>query len=159
MPDRRDRAPELRHEMVEMALYVAVVLLATIVALPSEDVRAGTTAAAIWGGAAGLALAHWFAFNTASRLLDGLRRGDAALAAAELTAALGVAAVATIPLVLVPDDASVPTASGALTAVIAGTVFGAARTGGASRGRAAVLAAAGAVVGIGVASAKALLGH
>ena len=40
-------------------------------AIPSDDVP-GTlhTAALIWGGAAGLALAHWLAFDVGARLFE-----------------------------------------------------------------------------------------
>ena len=87
---------ELSREAVTMVLYVSITLLAALVAIPSDDVP-GTlhTAALIWGGAAGLALAHWLAFDVGARLfetahLDRLHRLGGPVS---LAAALAVAAV------------------------------------------------------------------
>ena len=80
-PDRHETATldafdeitrrELSREAVTMVLYVSITLLAALVAIPSDDVP-GTlhTAALIWGGAAGLALAHWLAFDVGARLFE-----------------------------------------------------------------------------------------
>ena len=79
------------------------------------------TAAVIWGGAAGLALAHWLAFDIAARLystehLDRLHRLGGPVA---LVAALAVALVASIPIVLAPDDIATEAAACALAAILA----------------------------------------
>ncbi len=60
---------ELAREAATMVLYVSLTLLTALVAIPSDDVP-GTleTAALLWGGAAGLALAHWLAFDLGARL-------------------------------------------------------------------------------------------
>jgi hypothetical protein len=150
---------ELAREGVTMALYVSLTLLTALIAIPSEDVP-GTlgTAALIWGGAAGLALAHWLAFDIAARLyraehLDRLHRLGGPVA---LAAALAVALVASIPIVLAPDDIATEVAVCALAGILALAGFGVRRRSGAGlvrslAGGLIVLVVAGVVIAIKIA--------
>jgi hypothetical protein len=86
-----------------MALYVSVVLLAELAAIPADEFPKGwAMVALIWGTTLGLALAHWFAFTVASSALtDGkIEKQDMQVGAAGVVGALLVALVATIPEVL-----------------------------------------------------------
>lgn len=104
----RTRSPEhqvheLRREGATMALYVSIVLLAELAALPPEHLpKAWGIVALIWGTTIGLALAHWFAFTVASSALTNgrLERQDLEVGAAGAVGALLVALVATVPEVL-----------------------------------------------------------
>lgn len=129
---------ELAREAVTMALYVSLTLLTALIAIPSDDI-AGTlgTAALIWGGAAGLALAHWLAFDIAARLyatehLDKLHRLGGPVS---LAAALAVACLASIPIVFAPDDAAAEGAVCVLALVLAVAGFGVGRRSGAGVAR------------------------
>lgn len=51
-----------------MALYVAVCLLAALIALPDRGAGHAPAFGVIWGVTVGLALAHWFAFRVSARL-------------------------------------------------------------------------------------------
>lgn len=100
---------ELRREAATMALYVSVVLLAELAALPTEHKPQGWgIVALVWGTTIGLALAHWFAFTVASSALAGgrLRREDLEVGAAGVAGALVVALAATVPEVLLARDDS-----------------------------------------------------
>ena len=86
-----------------MALYVAVCLLAALIAL-GEDAEHGHVRAfgLVWGTTIGLALAHAFAFRVSARLGEEGRLGrhDAHIVVAQLAGAAFVAAIATLPIVL-----------------------------------------------------------
>jgi hypothetical protein len=150
---------ELAREAVTMALYVSLTLLGTLVAIPSDEVP-GTlhTAAIIWGGCAGLALAHWVAFDVAGRIyrtphLDRLHRLGGPVSVA---AALAVAFAATIPLLVAPEDKASETATVVLVLILAGAGVAVGRRGGAGvmrsfLGGLIVLGVAGVVVSIKIA--------
>ena len=145
---------ELSREAVTMVLYVSITLLAARVAIPRDDVP-GTlhTAALIWGGAAGLALAHWLAFDVGARLfetahLDRLHRLGGPVS---LAAALAVAAVTSIPILIAPDDIASELAISVLAFILAAAGFAVGRRSGAGLLRAVaggviLLAVAGLVV-------------
>ncbi len=150
---------ELLREGVSMALYVSLTLLAALIAIPSDDIP-GTvgTAAIIWGGAAGLSLAHWLAFDLAARLygaeqLDRLHRLGGPVSVA---AALTVALIVSIPIVFAPDDIASEVAICVLALLVAVAGFGVGRRSGAGLlrslvGGAAVLVVAGVVVAVKIA--------
>ncbi len=96
-----------------MVLYVTLVLLAELAVLPER--RGGDEAswtsgrdlmAIIWGTTIGLALAHWFAFRIAVRAFgsDHTGRYDLEVGLAQVGGAAFVAAIATIPVIVFPDD-------------------------------------------------------
>jgi hypothetical protein len=125
---------ELAREAVTTALYVAITLLAALIAIPSDDVP-GTvhTAALIWGGAVGLALAHWLAFDVGARLfqtahLDRLHKLGGPVS---VVAALVVAVITTIPIVIAPEDIASETAICVLAAILGVAGFAVGRRSGA----------------------------
>ena len=146
-----------------MALYVSVVLLATLVALRDTAHSSQTQLlTVIWGTTLGLALAHLYAFRVSSRLVRGraFHRGDLENALAQLGGAAIVALLCTIPVVVLPS-----TSEGNVVRLLLGLLLGVAgyssgRTGGASRSRSFILGAAVLAVGIAVALVKnGLSGH
>lgn len=168
MPNRQDSTAhrteariEAEREGVTMGLYLAIVTLAEAGALDGSGVGAGATAAAIWGTAIGLALAHVFAFDLSARIFAQGRphRSTRLSTAAQVIAAGAVAALATLPFLLFSRDVAF-TISGLLMAALIGvTGFAAARAGGHSHGRALVVAVVTLVLGALIVVVKAGLGH
>lgn len=144
-----------------MALYVAICLLAALIATPASGVEAHVFEL-IWGITLGLALAHFFAFRVSARLVAAgrLESRDSALAGAQLTGAAAVALVATIPVVVLPESAELVVVEVLLSAFIALVGFAVARGGGAGRVRALVYALIVLAVAVGIAVLKnELAGH
>jgi hypothetical protein len=142
---------ELAREAATMALYVSITLLGTLVAIPSDDVPGSLrTAALIWGGAAGLALAHWLAFDVGARLFAtaGLERLHRLGGPMALAAALAVAALTSIPILIAPEELAPEAAISVLALILAVAGFAAARRNGAGVKR----ALAGGAVLLGVAA-------
>jgi hypothetical protein len=104
-----DRA-ELFREATVMVLYVAVVEIGELAALPERHGSGdhvsgplgGALLAIIWGTVVGLALAHCFAFQLAAPAFRGdrPRRGDWKISAAQLTGATFVALLSSLPVLL-----------------------------------------------------------
>jgi hypothetical protein len=152
---------ELRLEASTMALYVSVVLLATLAAL-DDTTEDAELVALIWGTTLGLALAHFFAFRMSSRLVRGtsFHRRDLDIAVAQAGGAIAVAALCTIPVLVLRTDAEYDVVRLLLGLLLGIAGYAAGRTGGTSRLRSAVMGAATLVLGLAVAFAKnALLGH
>src|SRR5690606_5466434 len=65
----RHESPHERREAFTMALYTSITLLGalTVTGRRQSDVN---VFAIVWGTTVGLALAHWFAFSFAVRLVD-----------------------------------------------------------------------------------------
>ena len=86
-----------------MALYVAVCLLAALIAL-DEDAGHGHVRAfgLVWGTTLGLALAHAFAFRISARLTAEGRFSaeDGHIVLAQLAGATFVALISTVPIVV-----------------------------------------------------------
>jgi len=122
---------EVLHEATTMALYVAVVELAELTALPlSGSVHGEVTGpvglellAIVWGTAVGLALAHWFAFHIASGLFRGRRPShlDTRIGLAQLAAAALVATVTSLPVLLLPESLE-QQAIGYMPAIVIGVI-------------------------------------
>lgn len=145
-----------------MVLYVATVLLATVAAVPSDELDQGAEVAAlIWGAAAGLALAHWFAFHVAAHLYSGgaIHAEDVRSGIAQVLAALGVALVSTLPLIFVSESSYAAISVMMLTLVIAFVGYTASRRAGMRRRSAVVRACVTVVIGAVVVAAKVALGH
>ena len=68
-PESGEHLLELRKEAFTMALYVAICLLAALIALPERAVEHTSVLGVIWGIMLGLAIAHWFAFRVSARLV------------------------------------------------------------------------------------------
>lgn len=117
-----------------MALYVAVCLLAALIAIPDDGERAHTEVfALVWGTTLGLAIAHWFAFRLSARVVagGGVTRADAAVSVAQLAGAIGVAALTSVPILLLPVSSEFDAARLVLAAFVAVVGFQIARSSGA----------------------------
>jgi hypothetical protein len=104
---------EIFREAVTMVLYVSVVEIAELAAVPEQHLSGGRVTgpvgasllAIVWGTAVGLAIAHWFAFRLAAPAFRGERptRLDNYIGLAQVGAAVLVAAVSSIPVLLFSD--------------------------------------------------------
>jgi hypothetical protein len=152
------------HEATVMVLYVSIVLLATLVALPEDFADHGNAALELiaieWGTAIGLALAHWFAFSVAGALLSGglPTREDLQVVGAQLVGAAIVALVTMVPILIVGRDSDVTAAAFAPALILGLAGFRVARSGGRSAFAAVFAGILVLVVGLSVATIKALLG-
>ena len=148
---------DLFKEGYTMALYVTICLLAALTAV-SEDVRAGHTQVLtlMWGTTVGLALAHWFAFRMSAQLVTGgsFDAHDVRLSLAQLAGAAAVAALVTVPVLLLPASAELDAARILLGLVLGGVGWEVARRNGASTWRAAVYAGLTLAAGLAVALVK-----
>jgi hypothetical protein len=158
-----DDRTELLRDGVEMALYIALSLLAVMVALPSALERTETVEVALIliVTAIGLLAAHWLAFRVSARLTTGglLSQQELAILAAQLAGGAAVVAVAVVPILVLEPPNGLFVAQIALLAVIAGVAYLAARPRAPNRGvaflyAAAVVAGAAVIVFI-----KDLVGH
>jgi hypothetical protein len=131
----------LRKEASAMALYVAICLLAALTALPESAAHTKITPL-IWGVTVGLAVVHWFAFRVSARLVASgrLRPHDVELAGPQLVGAVGVALLATVPVVLLPESAELEGVALSLATFIALVGYAVPRGGGAARARALLYA-------------------
>ena len=131
---------ELRKEALTMALYVAVCLMAALIAIPESAAEQTTVIGLIWGITLGLALAHWFAFRVSARMVGAgtVRTSDVELIGAQLLGAAGVALVVSVGVLLLPDSAELESAEFLLAALISLIGFAVARGAGASLLRAVV---------------------
>jgi hypothetical protein len=122
---------EIYREAVTMVLYVSVVEIAELAALPEEHFTHGVVSgpvgtqllAIVWGTAVGLAIAHWFAFRLAAPAFRGERpsRHDTYIGLAQVAGAIFVAAVSSVPVLLLPDVQAQET-TGDVPAVLIGLV-------------------------------------
>ncbi len=114
-----------------MVLYVAVIEIAELAALPERHFAGGRVTGAVgeqllaivWGTAVGLALAHWFAFRLAAPAFRGERptRHDTYIGLAQVGGAMLVAALSSIPVLLFSDVRAQETA-GDVPALVIGVV-------------------------------------
>lgn len=146
-----------------MAMYVAVCLLAALTAV-AEQASDGHVRALgiIWGTTVGLTLAHIFAFRVSARVVaqGRIRRSDADAIVAQLVGAVGVAVLATIPVLLWPSTAELDVVRELLALFIALVGFQVARSSGAGRVRSLVYGASLLAVAVTVAVLKNVLsGH
>jgi hypothetical protein len=161
---------EIVREGVTMVLYVSVVEIAELAALPEAHFPGGRVTgpisgqllAIIWGTAVGLAIAHWFAFRLAGRAFRGDRVTglDTKVGLAQIGAAMFVAAVSSLPVLLF-DNVQAQEFTGFVPAVLIGIIgYLIARETGKGRFLAAVYGITTLAVGVLVASVKlALAAH
>jgi hypothetical protein len=144
-----------------MGLYVSITLLAALTATIGEQTSKRDVLAVVWGTTVGLALAHWLAYGLAVRLVhptEGNRHLDRQLLA-QLGAAATVAAIATVPVLVLPDHLGGSGARFATAATMAVVTYAEGRTFGASRPKAVGFALVALVLGLLVAAIKYGLGH
>src|SRR5262245_63395720 len=104
---------EIFREAVTMVLYVSVVEIAELAAIPEEHFAGGHVTGAVggkllaivWGTAVGLAIAHWFAFRLAAPAFRGERptRLDTYVGLAQVGGAVFVAAMSSLPVLFFSD--------------------------------------------------------
>ena len=144
-----------------MALYVSITLLAALTATDDHGPVYLNVLAVIWGTTIGLALAHWFAFGLAARLVGPI--GDPGSVErelfAELAGAAGVAAVATIVVVVLPTHLEWEGARFTVAACIGIIAYAEIRALGGTRARALWVATVALVLAETVAAVKRALGH
>jgi hypothetical protein len=160
-PHADDHAAHLRREAVTMGLYVSITLLAALTATIGENTSKREVLAIVWGTTVGLALAHWLAYGVAVRVVHPTKENrhlDRQLVA-QLGAAATVAAIATIPVLVLPDHLGAPGARFATAATMGVVTYAEGRTFGASRAKAVGFALVALVLGLTVAGIKYGLGH
>ena len=129
---------EILREAVTMILYVSILLLAEMASLPERDggshaFHGRALLALIWGTAIGVAAAHWFSFRLAARLFshDGdINQTDVLIGIAQVAGAAAVAALCTIPVILVDDDSELQVTIFVPALIVAAAGFATARTAG-----------------------------
>jgi hypothetical protein len=134
-PEGHDHRLELIKEGFTIALYVALCLLAALIALPETGTAREHVIRIIWGVTIGLALAHWFAFRVSARMVAAgtIRQADVESAGAQLAAAVGVALLASIPVLVFDESAELAAVELVLAGFIGLAGFAVARGAGASR--------------------------
>ncbi len=169
-PPRDPERAEVLREAVVMVLYVSVVEIAELAAIPETHAAGGRVTgpvggellALLWGTAVGLALAHWFAFRLAGHAFRGERVTslDTRIGLAQVGAAMFVAAVSSVP-VLVLSDERAQQFTGDVPALLIGVVgYIIARSTGKSRVAAAAFGITALALGVLVAAVKGYLaGH
>jgi hypothetical protein len=149
--------PAIMRESLTMGLYITISLLAVLSTKPHGG---GTVAVLtlIWGTTLGLILAHWLAFQLTARLFAGSRlpSHDRITMVGQAVAALGVACLASVP-VLLHANAGHALSRGVLAGLIGLFAFGAARYHGGSGGRATAYALIVVAIALAVAVGKYLL--
>ena len=142
-----------------MALYVSITLLAALTATDGDDHL--NVLAVVWGTTVGLALAHWFAFTLASRLVGPLESPVSAEQEllAEMAGAIGVAAAATVAVIVLPTHLEWEGARFTVAACVGVIAFAEIRALGGTRTRALWVATVALVLAAAVAAIKQALSH
>jgi VanZ family protein len=149
-----------RRDGFTMALYTSITLLGALT-VTGRGASEVDVLAIVWGTTVGLALAHWFAFSFAVRLVEPAAEKaelDRHLAVV-LAAAAVVAAVASVPVLVLPEDLERPGARFAAAMSIGVAAFAQSRAFGAPKARAARVAVVALLLGLLVAGLKHTLGH
>ena len=143
-----------------MMLYVSVVLLAELVALP-HDVVGFELVAIVWGTAIGLVIADAFAFQVATHGMSGgwLRGDDRIEVLLELAGVAVVAAIASAPVMLFGDSIQHTGVSLAVSVTIAAIAYIVERLNDHSRSTALAFGSLALLVAMLVAAVKAILVH
>jgi positive regulator of sigma E activity len=154
---------DLAKEASTMALYVAVTLLAIFVAYDESNEHEAVRAyVIIWGTSAGLAVAHFYAFSVAARLVaqGAMEPRDVGRSVAQALGAALVAAIVSIPVIIFPETVELDVARLLLAAFVGATGFLVARLHRASFGRSAFSAVVTMMLGLAIAIVKNVLsGH
>jgi hypothetical protein len=163
LPESDAHRRALAREFFAAALYMALVLLAALVAfpvtrLPSDEVVVAT----LVGTALGLILAHWLAFRLAAHLTDegGMWSGSApAEAGAQIVGGVGVAVIASLPFVVLSGADALRISLLLLAALPALTGLAIARLRGRSWLTSGIAAAIVFVIAVAIVEIKAAVGH
>jgi hypothetical protein len=153
----------LAREFFTAALYMALVLLAGLVALPVERLPSDRVViATLVGTAIGLILAHWLAFRLAAHLTDesGVWAGAAAQeAGAQIAGGLAVAVIASAPFLVLDGADALHIALLTLAAMPAATGLAIARLRGRSWVSSSLAAGVVFAVAVAIVEVKAAVGH
>ena len=143
-----------------MGLYVSITLLAALT-VTNEHASDIDVLAIVWGTTVGLALAHWFAFGLAARLVDPAHEHEGlnGLLVAQLGAAAAVAAVASVPVLVLPEDLELVGARLATDACIAIVTYSETRSFGASKLRAITSAVIALALALAISIVKQVIAH
>lgn len=152
-----------------MALYVAIVLLAEMIALwvneepgGADPVHGIELVGLVWGTTIGLALAHLFAFQMAAKGFSGgaLSADDLELAGAQLAGAAVVALVCSVPIFFADDATDLAAAIYAPDLILAVAGYIVSRTAGRARWTSVIVGLGAALLGVMLAATKNILaGH
>jgi MYXO-CTERM domain-containing protein len=153
---------QVLREIITVALYLAIVLLALLLGLGEGSSSQGREVILIWEAAIGLGIAHLFAARLTAIVASGGR-----LDAEELwvdfavgVTVVAIAGVATLPYVVWTDTGDAGTAAGVwLMGLIGVAAYAGTRRAGASRLRSLLLAALGLVSAASVVFIKYLISH
>ncbi len=170
---RRDDEDSWRiwREGITMVLYLSIVLLVTLAALPAahgdvdgwiRGLSSVELVGILWGTTIGLSLAHWFAFGVATHGVGGgqLKGQDLKEALAQVAGAMFVAIAATLPILVFSPRVEQIVLPFVLALIIGGADYLVERANGRSRSRSAVLGAITMVIAVTVAAVKfALTAH
>ncbi|MGB7820019.1 MAG: hypothetical protein WBL35_14970 [Ornithinibacter sp.] len=150
-------------EFFAAALYMALVLLAVLVAVPRDRLPPDADVAGLLvGSAIGLTLAHWLAFRLAAHLTEegGFATESAVReAGAQVGGGVAVAAIASLPFLLLDGEAALIGSLVLLAALPALTGMGIARLRGRSWLSSIVTGAIVLVLAVVVVLVKVALGH
>ena len=153
----------LFRELLASAMYVALVLLAALIAVPHDRLPPdGDIVRLMIGTAVGLLLAHWLAFRLAARITaedGGWSPSAAQEAGAQLTGGFAVALVASVPFVVLEGAAAVAVSMLLLASLPAVTGVLIARLRERSWAYALTRGAVVLVVAVGVVALKSAVGH
>ena len=126
-----DERSEILREATVMILYVSVVEIAELAALPEDHFANGRVTGAVggqllailWGTAVGLAIAHWFAFRLAAPAFRGERVTslDTKIGVAQVVGAMLVALISSLPVFFL-NDVRAQEFTGDIPAIIIGVV-------------------------------------
>lgn len=158
--DRSGRRRERLRELITMALYISLSLLAVMIALGGEGGEEDSfrQALTVFLAGVGLLLAHWVAARLSTRVVGGTQEQLDVLAA-QLAGGISVTIVAVIPILVLGNDAGRITSELLLLGLVVLAGYRATRVAGLSRARAAVYLAATVAVALGVILFKAFLAH
>lgn len=131
LPKGSDARAEVFREAITMVLYVSVVEIAELAAIPESHFAHGRVTgpvegqllAIVWGTAVGLAVAHWFAFGLAAPAFRGEppTRYILYVGLAQVGGAMFVAALSSLP-VLVLSDVRAQETAGDVPALLIGVI-------------------------------------
>lgn len=134
----RERFPdEALREAVTMALYVTLVLAAEFAAVGHEPSSVGLALGVIWSTTVGLTAIHLFAFGIAAKLVEGghLSYENRMAAVLQVVASLSIAALVSLPFLLLPMATASELAGWVTAAILGLTAYAMARTAGGTHGR------------------------
>jgi hypothetical protein len=119
--DRSQHVRAVAREFLAAALYLGIVLLAALAAVPRDRLPDdGVIVGTMLGVSVGLVLAHWYAFRLASHVTSetGRRPAEAAQeAGAQIAGGVSVAVLASLPFLITDGDAALTLAFAVLAAL------------------------------------------